>query len=66
MLITRQATVALKETLSGLADFGYVNGNHVRLTVGAVKVCTGEMRYFDNRDTPIGVDSLIFAVNSCT
>src|SRR5207253_4841325 len=34
-------------------DFDYVNAHQVRLTVGAVNVRNGEMRYFDSRDEAI-------------
>ncbi|MEZ5832523.1 MAG: patatin-like phospholipase family protein [Dongiaceae bacterium] len=44
------STAPLKETLSGLVDFDYLNSKHVRLTVGAVNARTGMMRYFDSRD----------------
>src|SRR6185503_14064170 len=43
-------TDPLKQTLSRLVDFDYLNGRHTRLTVGAVNVRTSEMRYFDSRE----------------
>jgi len=48
-------TDPLKDTLSRLVDFDYINQKHVRLTVGAVNVRTSEMRYFDSRSMPLGV-----------
>src|SRR5258706_1203349 len=39
-------TEPLRQTLAGPVDFDYINGRHVRLTVGAVNVRDGEMRYF--------------------
>jgi NTE family protein len=43
-------TAPLRGTLAELVDFAYVNARRVRLTVGAVNVNSGEMRYFDSRD----------------
>ncbi|MGH8675835.1 MAG: patatin-like phospholipase family protein [Burkholderiales bacterium] len=42
-------TEPLRETLSELVDFGCVNAKGTRLTVGAVNVRSGTMRYFDSR-----------------
>lgn len=53
------STAPLKDTLCELTDFAYINAKHVRLTVGAVKVRTGEMRYFDNREAPIAVEHIM-------
>jgi len=44
------STAALKETLTELIDFHVLSDGGARLTIGAVKVRTGEMRYFDSRD----------------
>ncbi|TAL24281.1 MAG: patatin-like phospholipase family protein [Aquabacterium sp.] len=43
------STAPLRETLGRLVDFGYLPHSRTRLTVGAVNVCSGQMRYFDNR-----------------
>lgn len=43
-------TVALRDTLGSLVETERLNANAPRLTVGAVNVRTGEMRYFDSRD----------------
>jgi len=43
----------LRETLSDLIDFDLVNGGPMRLTVGASRVTTSEMHYFDSRDEPL-------------
>jgi NTE family protein len=43
-------TAPLRETLAELVDFEHLNARGARLTVGAVNVNTGEMRYFDSRD----------------
>jgi NTE family protein len=52
-------TAPLRETLSGLIDLDCINARHVRLTVGAVNVNTGEMRYFDSRDETVHLDHVI-------
>jgi NTE family protein len=49
------STEPLQGTLSELVDFERLNGGATRLTVGAVAVRTGEMRYFDSRDQPLAV-----------
>ena len=43
----------MRETLSDLIDFDQVNGGPVRLTVGASRVTSSEMVYFDSRDMPL-------------
>lgn len=48
-------TGPLNATLKGLIDFPYINSKPVRLTLGAVNVRNGEMRYFDNRDIELDV-----------
>src|SRR5947207_2358716 len=48
-------TEPLRETLSDLIDFDYLNGKNVRLTTGAVNATTGSMRYFDSQHMPIDV-----------
>ena len=47
------STAPLQATLAGLIDFDYVNAKHTRLTLGAVNVASGEMRYFDSRDAAL-------------
>ena len=49
------STTALKQTLGGLVDLEHLNGGKPRLTVGAVKVRTGEFRYFDSRKETLGL-----------
>lgn len=49
------STDPLEKTLLDLVDFSIINRNKPRLTVGAAHVCTSQMRYFDSRDTEIGV-----------
>src|SRR5690349_9045001 len=49
------STEPLKQTLARLVDFEHLGRQRVRLSVGAVNVRTGEMRYFDSRDMPVTV-----------
>lgn len=53
------STEPLRETLSNLIDLEYMNARHVRVTMGAVNARSGEMRYFDSRDMPIGVSHVM-------
>jgi NTE family protein len=53
------STEPLRQTLLSLIDFSYLNGKQTRLTVGAVGVCNGRMRYFTNRDAPLDVDHVM-------
>jgi NTE family protein len=48
-------TAPLRETLGRLVDFDHLGRERVRLSVGAVNVRSGEMRYFDSRDMPVTV-----------
>jgi NTE family protein len=52
-------TTPLRRTISDLLDLDYLNARHVRLSLGAVKVCSGEMRYFDSRDEVLRVDHIL-------
>lgn len=53
-------TVApLRETLTELIDLDHLDARHTRLTVGAVNVRTGEMRYFDSRDDAVCLDHVL-------
>ena len=49
------STDPLKATLGDLIDLERLNSGAPRLTVGAAKVATGEMRYFDSRDMPLDI-----------
>jgi NTE family protein len=53
------STAALRDTLAELVDFSLVNQCSPRLTVGAARVRTSEMRYFDSRDSEITVDHVM-------
>ncbi len=55
------STAPLRETLAQLVDTRIL-GREMRLTVGAVNVTSGEMRYFDSRDKrdePLGLDEVM-------
>jgi NTE family protein len=52
-------TEPLRETLSSLIDFDYLNRKGTRLTVGTVGVGTGQMRYFTNRDEVFDVQHVL-------
>jgi NTE family protein len=52
-------TAPLAATLAALVDIEYINRRRVRLTVGAVNVNNGEMRYFDNRDERLGLEHIM-------
>lgn len=49
-------TSPLRRTLDELVDSALLARPAVRLTVGAVAVGSGRMRYFDSRDEPEGLD----------
>jgi NTE family protein len=53
------STEPLRETLLSLVDFGYLCECRTRLTVGAVHVRAGEMRYFDTREEALGVEHIM-------
>jgi NTE family protein len=53
------STAPLRQTLSELVDFEYLCQCHTRMTVGAVNVCTGRMRYFDTRNEPLCADHVL-------
>ena len=53
------STAPLRTTLDTLIDWDYLRACRTRLTVGAVNACSGEMRYFDSRSEPLGVDHVM-------
>ena len=57
-LASYYSTAPLRETLAELLDFASL-GNPVRLTMGAVKVTKGEMRYFDSRQMALALDHVM-------
>jgi NTE family protein len=52
------STAPLRDTLAELVDFDSV-GKPVRLTMGAVKVTKGEMRYFDSRRMALALEHVL-------
>ena len=53
------STQALRETLAELLDPSLLAHGPTRLTVGAVNVRTGQMRYFDSRHETVGIDAVM-------
>jgi NTE family protein len=53
------STEPLRDTLSTLVDFDYLNERHMRLTVGTVNVLSGRMCYFTNRDIVLGLEHVM-------
>jgi NTE family protein len=49
------STAPLERTLTELVDFSLIAKSATRLTVGAAKVRTSEMRYFDSHEMPLDV-----------
>jgi NTE family protein len=49
----------MKTTLAELVDFPYINQRHVRLSVGAVNVRSGNFAYFDSHDLEIGPEHIM-------
>jgi NTE family protein len=52
------STAPLRETLAELVD-SEILGKQLRLTVGAVNVTSGAMRYFDSRDAALGLEEVM-------
>jgi NTE family protein len=52
-------TAPLAETLRAHVNFDRIARGTTRLTVGAVNVTSGRMRYFDSRDEPLGVQHIM-------
>jgi NTE family protein len=53
------STEPLRTTLESLVDFDLVRACRTRLTVGAVNVRTGAMRYFDSREESLSPDHVM-------
>jgi NTE family protein len=53
------STAPLLEALESLADFDYLADCPTRLTVGAVNVRTGRMRYFDSSNERLGPEHVM-------
>lgn len=52
-------TDPLKETLDDLVNIDCLNSKEMRVTVGAVNVGTGEMRYFDSREMKLDIPHIM-------
>ena len=53
------STAPLRDTLGALVDFELLAQKATRLTVGAVNVRNGQMRYFDSRDEPLRIEHVM-------
>ena len=53
------STAPLRATLAELVSLECLNAKRMRLTVGAVNVRTGAMRYFDSRERALGIDHVM-------
>lgn len=53
------STAPLRRTLGRLVDPALINGGDVRLTLGAVNVHSGRLRYFDSRDEPLSLEHVM-------
>jgi len=53
------STAPLRDTLGELVSLECLNAKRMRLTVGAVNVRTGAMRYFDSRDAALSIDHVM-------
>jgi NTE family protein len=53
------STEPLKHTLESLVDLNLLVEAKTRLTMGAVSVRSGELKYFDSRDAPLGIDHVM-------
>lgn len=53
------STAPLRNTLGQLIDSDYLANGPMRVTLGAVNVRTGRMRYFDSRDEALRIDHVM-------
>jgi NTE family protein len=53
------STAPLRETLAELVSLECLNAKRMRLTVGAVHVRSGMMRYFDSRERALGIEHVM-------
>jgi NTE family protein len=53
------STAPLRDTLNVLVDFEYLRQSRTRMTVGAVNVCSGRMRYFDTSRERLTADHVM-------
>lgn len=52
-------TKVLRKTLQTVIDFDYLNAAHIRLSLGAVNIETGKLRFFDNKKNTLNVDHIM-------
>ncbi len=52
-------TNPLRDTLERLVDFELINARHIRLSLGATRVVTGELVFFDNTSDRIGPEHVL-------
>lgn len=52
-------TAPLRDTLNHLIDFDYLNKGNLRLSVGAVDIETGRLKFFDNRKEPLRAEHIM-------
>lgn len=52
-------TSELRDTLTRFIDFNYLNKKNIRLSMGSVRVSTGELVYFDNTRDEITPDHIM-------
>lgn len=52
-------TAPLRQTLASLVDLDYINSRNTRISLGAVKISSGEMRYFDSSKEAIALDHIM-------
>ena len=53
------STAPLRDTLAELVSLECLNAKRMRLTVGAVNVRTGAMRYFDSRERALAIEHVM-------
>jgi NTE family protein len=53
------STAPLRQTLSSLIDVAVLNSAHPRLSVAAVNIKSGELRYFDSRGGALGLEEVM-------
>ncbi|MFZ3081555.1 patatin-like phospholipase family protein [Rhodoferax ferrireducens] len=53
------STDPLRDTLDHFVNFGLIAQGMTRLTLGAVNVASGRMRYFDSRDDAVGLEHVM-------
>lgn len=52
-------TTPLRKTLQAVVDFDYLNSGKTRLSLGAVNVKTGKIKFFDNKKQSISVEHIL-------